>query len=73
MSFGPAHTCMASIRRVPPGSSLQHGDVSAQFHNFFPLLLIINLATWVTKRGLRQNNQMHPILQKELPYMYDMY
>ena len=38
MSFGPAHTCIASNKRKPPGSRREHGDFVAQFHNFFPLV-----------------------------------
>ena len=41
MSFGPAHTCIASNKERPPVSSREHGDVVAQFHNFFPLVLHI--------------------------------
>ena len=61
-------------KRVSPGSSLQHGDVVAQFHNFFPISSLSNdlrckLGNMEHKKG-RQDHQMHPILQKELSYMY---
>ena len=41
MSFGPAHTCIASNKEIPPVSRREHGDVVAQFHNFFPLVFQI--------------------------------
>ena len=61
-------------KTVSPGSSLQHGDVVAQFHNFFPISSLSNdlrckLGNMDHKKG-KQNHQMHPILQKELSDMY---
>ena len=83
MSFGPAHTCIASNKRKPPGSRREHGDFVAQFHKFFPYLVSphypdyqmtcgVNWATWITKRGDQIIRCIRSFLQKELSYMYSL-
>ena len=62
----PRSQLYSFYKRVPPGSSLQHGDVVAQSHSFFfpsphyQMICGVTWATWITKRGDKSSNASDP-------------
>ena len=76
MSYGPAHNYTTSIREYPLGLAFSMVMSQLSLIVFFPFSslsndLRCNLGNMDHKKG-RPNHQTHPILQKELSYMYSL-